>query len=293
MASIRGGMRPTAALTGLLIAVAMAGCGELVTGLDESVNRVSLSVATAGAASASTAAVATRRSVTQTDGQGTTLEITRVAFVLSEIELEADDFECPDDTAAGEDDDCEELERGPILVDFEPGETTIVRDIAVTEVPSRLQGATFTEVEFELDVPDDDGGEGADALLGPGVSVRVEGCYDAESCDPASPGFTFTSDVEAEQEREVTVEIMGSDNPDTNVTLQVDIDSWFRDGSGTLIDPATAADGGANESLVEENIEASFDAFEDEDEDGVDETEDDDEDEMGDDADDDGGSNEG
>jgi hypothetical protein len=210
-----------------------------------------------------------------------------VALVLSEIELEADDFECPEEgeTGEGEDeDDCEELERGPMLVDVEPGSDPIQRDLVVREIPARFVGATFTELEFEIEVPEEEEGADPGEFLGTGVSVLVEGTYNGEA-------FSYASDLEAEQERPVSVEITG-DNPETNVTLEVALDGWFRADDGTLVDPATAGDGGENEELVEENIEESFDAFEDEDEDGVDEDEDEDEDETGDDGDDDGGDDE-
>ena len=44
---------------------------------------------------------------------------------------------------------------------------------------------------------------------------------------------------------------------------------------GTLLDPASANEGGANESVVENNIENSIDAFEDDDRDGDDDDDDD------------------
>ncbi len=47
---------------------------------------------------------------------------------------------------------------------------------------------------------------------------------------------------------------------------------------GSLIDPRTAGDGGPNEGLVEDNIRASIDGFEDEDEDGEDDDDDQDDD---------------
>ena len=50
--------------------------------------------------------------------------------------------------------------------------------------------------------------------------------------------------------------------------------SWFRDGSGALVEPTSANKGGLNEGLVKENIKNSIDAFEDEDEDGDDSDED-------------------
>jgi hypothetical protein len=50
------------------------------------------------------------------------------------------------------------------------------------------------------------------------------------------------------------------------------VDSWFRRGDGSLVDPATANKGGANEDLVEENIERSIEGFEDDDRDGRDDS---------------------
>jgi hypothetical protein len=54
----------------------------------------------------------------------------------------------------------------------------------------------------------------------------------------------------------------------TNVTVHVDLTQWFRDGSGNLADPATANAGGANVSLVANNIRQSFRAFRDDRRDG-------------------------
>lgn len=266
----------------LLFASAATACDDDVTSPgdtdDPPRSRVSLSVALAGSGSGASGALAPGLSITQDDADGNQLTIDRVAFVLSEIELEAEDGECPEE---GESDDCEELERGPTLVDFEPNASEIQKDVLVQEIPERFAGRTFTELEFELEAPDEDEGEDPGGFLGADVSVLVEGAYDGSA-------FTYESDVEAEQERPVSVEI-SEGNPETNVTLSVDVGNWFRAGDGTLVDPGTAGDDGENEDLVEDNIEASFDAFEDEDEDGEDEAEDPDEDEDGDDADDDGG----
>ncbi len=64
----------------------------------------------------------------------------------------------------------------------------------------------------------------------------------------------------------------------TNVTLLIDVTTWFVALDGSLIDPRTAGNGGPNEGLVEDNIRASIDGFEDEDEDGEDDDDDQDDD---------------
>jgi hypothetical protein len=48
----------------------------------------------------------------------------------------------------------------------------------------------------------------------------------------------------------------------------VDLSTWFRDGAGALVDPASANQGGENESIVKENVKTSLKAFEDDDRDG-------------------------
>jgi hypothetical protein len=95
------------------------------------------------------------------------------------------------------------------------------------------------------------------------VSVRVRGTWNGEA-------FTYTSDLDEEQEIELSTPItVGADGAEVGVTLSLDLASWFVDGSGNLIDPRTALDGGANDGVVEENIKRSIDGFEDDDHDGV------------------------
>ena len=64
----------------------------------------------------------------------------------------------------------------------------------------------------------------------------------------------------------------------TTGTLLIDVATWFVASDGSLIGPRTAGDGGPNEGLVEDNIRASIDGFEDEDEDGEDDDDDQDDD---------------
>ncbi|OGU00384.1 MAG: hypothetical protein A2085_02970 [Gemmatimonadetes bacterium GWC2_71_10] len=55
----------------------------------------------------------------------------------------------------------------------------------------------------------------------------------------------------------------------TNLTIRMDVRTWFRvGGTGALIDPASANVGQPNEGAVRENIKNSIEAFEDDDRDG-------------------------
>ena len=95
------------------------------------------------------------------------------------------------------------------------------------------------------------------------VSVQVDGTFNGV-------GFSFTSDLSAEEEIELSPALAVAESATTDLTLLVDLDRWFRNGAGLLVDPATANVGLANESLVESNIRATLHAFEDEDHDGTD-----------------------
>ena len=61
-----------------------------------------------------------------------------------------------------------------------------------------------------------------------------------------------------------------ADGAELAVTLHVDVSGWFANAAGTgLIDPSQANTGGPLESLVEQQIRASFRAFHDGDQDGA------------------------
>jgi hypothetical protein len=40
--------------------------------------------------------------------------------------------------------------------------------------------------------------------------------------------------------------VVGADHGETELTLFLDLSAWFADGQGSLVDPRTATDGGAN-----------------------------------------------
>jgi hypothetical protein len=191
---------------------------------------------------------------------GDVIVITRAQIVLGEIELKrADDDGCE---ALGMDDDdgCEEFSSGAILVDLPlNGELAT----AITVAPDT---GVYDEIDFELHKPERDGDDDAFLAQHPdfeGVSIRVQGTFNGEP-------FTYESDLDVEQENELNPPLVVTDaGVGTNVTMHVDLTTWFRNGA-TLVDPRTANKGGANEGIVKENVKASFKAFEDGDRDGDD-----------------------
>ena len=265
--------RPFTNLLPVVGGLALAACGSDSTGPSaEAGRRVTLSVATAG-----TASVPTGTSVgVITVGTGGELVITRAQLVLREIELESSTMGCTSDSSSssgsfsrvdwsrGSDDDssgsssrsgddCGEIELGPVLVDLplDGGAT------AVTQVS--IPAGTYHEIEFKLREPDDDAEDMPFRAAHPefiGLSVKVQGTYNGQP-------FTWTSRMRSDLEREFHPPVViGADA--ANVTLEVDVARWFRDGSGRAIDPAN----GSARGQIEANIASSFGAFQDDDRDG-------------------------
>jgi hypothetical protein len=89
--------------------------------------------------------------------------------------------------------------------------------------------------------------------------------------------FVYTTDVNKEQEIQLVPPLdLTADGP-ANVTIRIDVATWFLNESATgLVDPATANQGGANEGVVKNNIEQSIEAFHDDDSDGLDDDHEDD-----------------
>lgn len=222
--------------------------------------RVEMNVATRPAAGASASAmslaVTSPTPGSYTDGTNT-LVLTRVQVVLREIELEragTDDVPC----AAADDDICEELSLGPLLVDLPltaGPEQTVVVDIAP---------GTYDEIEFEIHKPTDDD-DPEFVAANPAFndrSIRVEGTFNGTP-------FVFTTDLNLEQELDLAPPLVIEQSGAVDLTLFVDVAAWFQSG-GNLIDPASGNIGQPNEGVVKANIQNSIQAFEDDDEDARD-----------------------
>jgi hypothetical protein len=234
------------------MAAALAACSD--TG--PSARTVSLTFATgaAGGPLLSRMGVASDTIVSGSD----VLVITRAQVVLREIELkrENDDL-C--DVGTSDDDGCEEFETGPMLVDLP------LNGLAETVITIDADTGTYDEIDFEVHKTE---GSGDATFIAEnpdfdGLSIRVEGTWNGTP-------FVYTSDLDVEQENELLPPLVITETTGTNVTLRVDIATWFRNESGALVDPATGNLGGQNESIIKENIKVSFHAFEDEDRDGDD-----------------------
>jgi hypothetical protein len=242
-----------------LSAIAVGGCSNGAG--PSSTNQLNFNLATQPAPAAINAAAGASFSLgtpeTFTDGANT-LVINQVQLVLREIELHRAGAvaEC----AGSSSDGCEELEFGPVLVDVPLGTPGAARNFSVQIAPG-----SYDKVEFKIHTPsssDDAGFVQANPDF-QGVSVRVTGTYNGAA-------FTYTGDFEAEMEFDLNPALVANETAATDLTLFVNLDQWFHDQTGTLLNPNTANSGQPNETLVEQNIQASMQTFEDEDHDGRD-----------------------
>jgi hypothetical protein len=245
------------------LAVAAVGCSDSGSGpgTDAQVNLNLATRAAGGAAAASLASVSAPE--TYTDGAGNTLVLDRVQLVMREIELENEtEADACEHTATAGDDACAEVEIGPFLADLPLGTAGATRTVTA-EVPA----GTYDEVKFKIREPDDDTQADADfAAAHPDLahaSIKVDGTYNGTP-------FSFVTDLRAEMKLHLSPPLVVGQTAATDLTLFVDLDTWFRDAGGNLVDPGSANTGGANESLVTSNIQQSFQCFEDDDHDGSD-----------------------
>jgi len=205
-------------------------------------------------------------SLTVSDGTNT-LVITKVELVAREIELRRVGVVSCDSTTT-DDDDCEEFTTGAQLVVLPL--TQAASQVLTVELPE----GTYSEFEMDVhkvgDDDDDDDDEIADdaAFMAANPtwparqSIRVTGFYNGVA-------FTYLSDLDFEIETDLMPNLVVDGTTSSNLTVRIDLSLWFRNGAtGPLVNPATAGNGGANKSLVENNIKNSVKAFEDDDRDG-------------------------
>lgn len=242
----------------LALLATLSACDSASPGRD---GQVSFNVATRTSSAAPAGPAAAPD--TLVDGGGNVLVLTRVEVVLRDIEFERQNHDnCDDDSvSSGNDDDCEEFDAGPVLIDL-PLDGGVAHEFSVS-----VDSGTFDELKLRIHKPEDDGDARDQAFLAAhpdleDVSIRVNGTFNGVA-------FTFTTDLNADEEFQLFPPIVIGSQTDVAVTLMVDVSSWFMNGL-TLIDPGQALKGGSLEGLVKNNIEASFEAFKDDDRDGSD-----------------------
>lgn len=248
----------------------LVGCndGEDATGLGAgaTANTVTLSFAVRAPVGASPALLADVLSLT--DGSNG-LDISSAQLVLRDIKLKLVEDDCDE----AMDDDCDEFVTGPFFVDLRLDGTT------QNMVTLHVAPGVYDEVRFIVHKLDDDDPDNTQFIAQHSelldISIKVTGEFNMTP-------FTYTNDLNEEQRIFLSgddlISVMGTEFEERNVTIVIDLDSWFRTNSGTLVDPATALKGAPFENLVRDNIKDSIEGFRDDDSDGIPHGEDDDED---------------
>jgi hypothetical protein len=142
-------------------------------------------------------------------------------------------------------DGCEQVEVGPLTVNLPlDASTKLILDALVP-------AGTYTGVHAKLE------------------SVKVSGTF----TDAGGTPHPFTFSLSGKAVIEIKLPTPITVGPTTsNVTVMVDVASWFKDANGAVLDPTDQANAGA----INRNIRRSFRAFADHDHDGVDDDQDED-----------------
>ena len=253
-------------LVALALSLALAACSDSNTGTVSFALTARQAAAPAASAAFSSAAAAPSVAAA---GDSTvimlgndSIVIRSAQLVLRKVELKRSDVASCDAVAGN--DDCEEFETGATLVTLPLGSTTIAQQVSVAAPPG-----TFTALEFEIHKPSSSE-DAAFIAANPdfaAISIRVTGTYSQAG---TRSSFTFTSDVDQSEEASLVPPVTVQNGQGLTVTLRADISGWYVNAVKTaLVDPASANKGGANESVVANNIQNSFNAFEDDNHDGL------------------------
>jgi hypothetical protein len=214
-------------------------------------NALSLSARAASAASTSPTALTSSmlRSDALTLSNGITID--RLRIVVEKLELERASA-TPDDAV-----DLQEFEAGPFLIDLSGAELS---GTVQTVVSASIPPGTYREVKFDLHKPDlSEPGVASNpalsAMAAAQQSIIVDGTIDGQP-------FSWSSQVDAEQQFAGTFDVgTGAQN----VTLNIDVTGWFGGSGSARLDPRVSS----NQSQIENNVQASFKVFDDENRDGV------------------------
>jgi len=233
-----------------LAIVALAACSDSA-GPNSRAMTMSFASNSAGSGAAASV-VGLHADVTLGDGTNT-LVLTRAQLVLGEIELEPPGIDDCDNSGPGSS-DCPEIHLAAAMVELP------LNGGVNTAFSTAIPAGSYHEVELKVDaVESDDVGAAAFFAANPnfprGKSVRVEGTFNGQP-------FVFTSSVEAEVELEFEPPLT-VDEAGINVTVNVDVSSWFRS-NGALINPL----GVGAQTLISSNIAGSFAVYQDHDRNG-------------------------
>lgn len=184
-------------------------------------------------------------------GPGTDLILTKAQVVVDGIELSHNDG--PNCEGTGEF-ECEDFDQSPQLVDIP------LTDGVNTQLTVPVPEGTYERLDAHIQVPESHDASVAAFLVAhpefAGKSVRVEGTYKGTA-------FVYTAPIDAQLELKFNPPLVVT-SASKNVTVDVDVASWFKNSAGAALDPSDPA----NAATIAANIRKSFHVFEDDNEDG-------------------------
>jgi len=191
------------------------------------------------------------------NGTGGSVRITSAQMTLSHIKLASGDVTCTDGDANEADEANDQPDANETDADDQDDNECPPIRVEPVQVNLPLDGTT--KVILDALVP-------AGSYLGLRAeleSVNVVGVF--TDAGGTTHAFTFTSDAHAEVSVDFATPITVAAGT-SNLTVDVDVGSWFRDAAGAILDPNNTA----NQEAIEHAIRASFHAFEDDNHDGDD-----------------------
>jgi len=151
-------------------------------------------------------------------------------IAVSRVDLQLSELEIE-----GEDSAEVEMKGGPLLVAL-PMNGSVVTAVTATVFPG-----TYTELEMKVN------------------TVRIQGTFDGQP-------FDVTVSVNEDLETDIRPPLVVTETTQANLTVAVQIANWFRNSDGSAIDLRNLST--TARSRLVSNINASFDAFEDDDRSG-------------------------
>lgn len=224
-------------IVAVVVFTVFAGCDSQGVGSDDTV-RVTLSImaVNSGPATKSASSIA---------------EVTAAKVLLRTIQFHARDLD--------EETEGVEFRSDPLVAQLNLDESPL--ELSVAEIPF----GTYHKVSFRIHKPED--GEtppDSDFKIGESgnerFSVIVDGIFEAIP-------FQYRSSKSMQQQVDFDEDIVIDESTvDVNVTLLVDVSTWFQDDNGNELDPTDAS--GSNTSQIDKSIRESFRIFKDNNKDG-------------------------
>ncbi|PKD43990.1 DUF5666 domain-containing protein [Rhodohalobacter barkolensis] len=166
-----------------------------------------------------------------------TLEIQEVKMFIEKMELESIT------------DDSSDFEIENFIADLPLDGSPLV--ITEKQIPAGL----YDEFELEMEKPDDDDVQVKDPDFRDetgSYSLVVKGLFNGEE-------FTFRSAEDFEIEMDLNPPLEVTETESSTLVISIDVDSWFTGSNGEKLDPKDFK----NTEMINDNIENSFDGFED------------------------------